>query len=159
MNFDPILIQDASDLKKLQHFLQTNKLPYGDIKTDGNVFVAYYDAEGNMIASGGLELYGASALLRSVAIDQHYRGKGLGKRMVDDLIIKAKNLKVDFVFLLTETARAFFLKKGFSDVSRDDVPVEIKSSSEFSFVCPVSAACMSYRLNKKFAAAHESEAG
>jgi amino-acid N-acetyltransferase len=148
MNFNPILIQDASELKKLQHFLQTNKLPYADIKTDGDVFVAYYDAKGNIIASGGLELYGASALLRSIAVDQHYRGKELGKRMVDDLIVKAKDLKIDFVFLLTETARAFFLKKGFSDVSRDDVPVEIKSSSEFSFVCPVSAACMSYRIDQ-----------
>ena len=148
MNFSPILIQDAAEVKKLQHFLQANNLPYADIKSEGNVFIAYYDAEGNMIASGGLELYGASALLRSVAVDHHYRGKELGKQMVDELLVKARDLKIDFIFLLTETARPFFLKKGFFDVSREDVPVELKSSSEFSFICPVSAACMSVRINR-----------
>jgi amino-acid N-acetyltransferase len=159
MNFSPTLIQDAAELKKLQHFLQANNLPYADIKSEGNIFIAYYDIEGNMIASGGLELYGASALLRSLAVDQHHRGKELGKRMVDDLIVKARDLKIDFMFLLTETARAFFLKKGFSDISRENVPVEIRSSSEFSFVCPVSAACMSYRINEQSTPVHESEAG
>ncbi|HKZ38632.1 MAG TPA: arsenic resistance N-acetyltransferase ArsN2 [Chryseolinea sp.] len=159
MNFSPMLIRDAAELKKLQHFLQANNLPYADIKSEGNVFIGYYDAEGNMIASGGLELYGASALLRSVAVGQHYRGKELGKQMVDELIVKAKDLKIDFVFLLTETARAFFLKRGFSDISREDVPGEIKSSSEFSFVCPVSAACMSYRVNEQSTLLPESVVG
>ncbi len=158
MNFNPILIQDASELNKLQHFLEANSLPHADIKSEGNVFIAYYDAGENMIASGGLELYGASALLRSIAVEQQYRGQDLGKQMVDDLLVKARDLKIDLIFLLTETARPFFLKKGFSDISREDVPVEIKSSSEFSFVCPVSAACMSYRINQS-TPAHESEAG
>ena len=159
MNFNPVLIQDASELKKLKHFLQANNLPHADLKSEGNVFIAYYNAEGNMIASGGLELYGASALLRSVAVGEHYRGKELGKQMVDDLMVKARDLKIDFIFLLTETARSFFLKRGFSDISRENVPVEIRSSSEFSFVCPVSAACMSYRLSEQSTPAHESEGG
>ncbi len=149
MNLKPTLIQDSIALEKLQRFLQSNKLPHDDIKTKGNVFIGYYDDAGNLIASGGLELYGASALLRSIAVSQHHRGKNMGKQIVDDLMQKAKDLNIRSIFLLTETAHDFFSKKGFTDISRGDVPFEVKSSSEFAFVCPISAACMHYKIGYK----------
>lgn len=140
------LIQDATALESLQKFLQVNKLPHEDVKANGNFFIGYYDEAKNIIASGGLELYTTFALLRSVAVDNNHRGKNLGKQIVDELVQKAKRLKIKSIFLLTETAHGFFLKKGFRDVSRDDVPSEIRSSSEFTFVCPASATCMVYAI-------------
>lgn len=143
------LIQKPEEFQNLRTFLKVNKLPHQDVKSDGNLFVAYYNVSGNIIGSGGLELYGAYALLRSVAVSEGQRGENLGKTIVDDLLQRAKACKIQSIFLLTETAHDFFSKKGFSDISRDDVPSEVKSSSEFTFICPVSAACMRYKFDSK----------
>jgi amino-acid N-acetyltransferase len=140
------MIQDQIALEKLQKFLQANKLPHTDIKINGNLFIGYHDDHGNLIGSGGLELYGSTALLRSVAVDESLRGKSLGKKIVEDLVEKARNLKIQSIYLLTETAHDFFLKKGFADVPRDQVPEAVRNSSEFLDVCPSSADCMIFKL-------------
>jgi len=138
------MIQDQIALEKLQKFLQQNKLPHTDVQLNGNLFIGYHDEKGNLIGSGGLELYGNAALLLSVAVDESLRGKSLGRNIVEDLVLKAKNLKVKSIYLLTETANEFFIKKGFQNVSRQDVPKEVSESSEFSEVCPSTASCMVY---------------
>lgn len=140
------MIQDQIALEKLQTFLQKNKLPYTDIRTEGNFFVGYYDEQQHLIGSGGLEIHGHHALLRSIAVDEAHRGKSLGRAIVDDLVARARSLNINSIFLLTETAHDFFEKKGFIDVSRDDVPEVVRKSTEFSSVCPVSACCMLYKL-------------
>ena len=144
------MIQDQIALEKLQKFLQANKLPHQDIEdgitTKGRVFLGYYDNAGELVGSGGLELYGDSALLRSVAVKETVRGKELGKKIVDDLVAQARNSKINNIFLLTETAKDFFTKKGFTIVARDEVPSQVRASSEFTHVCPSSAICMFYKL-------------
>lgn len=145
------MIQDQIALEKLQKFLHANKLPHQDIAdgitTKGRVFLGYYDDSGELIGSGGLELYGDSALLRSVAVKENSRGQELGKKIVDDLVTQARNSKINNIFLLTETAKDFFTKKGFTIVPRDEVPAQVRSSSEFTHVCPTSAICMFYKLS------------
>jgi amino-acid N-acetyltransferase len=101
---------------------------------------------GKIIGSGGLEFYSMYALLRSVAVDQSERGKAYGKNIIRDLLDRAKSNSAKEVYLLTETAHDFFVKRGFADVPRENVPAEVKTSTEFSSVCPVSAACMVYRF-------------
>ena len=134
-------------LEDFQFFLEQNKLPAKDINLNGNFYLRYYDSDGNTIGTGGLELYGTSGLLRSVAVSKAKRGNNIGNQIVDDILQQAKDLSLRSVFLLTETAHAFFLKKGFSDFPRDDAPDELQSSSEFSQICPTTAKCMVYRLN------------
>lgn len=147
---NPVMIQDQIALEKLQKFLQSNKLPNQDISEyltiKGRVFLGYYDDGGELIGSGGLEMYGDSALLRSVAVKESVRGQQLGKKIVDDLVTQARNSKINSIFLLTETAKDFFTKKGFTIVSRDEVPSQVRASSEFTHVCPSSAICMFYKL-------------
>jgi len=140
------MIQDQIALEKLQKFLHANKLPYADVSLNGNLFIGYHDNQGNLIGSGGLELYGNTALLRSIAVDESLRGNSFGKQIVDDLVSKAKSLKVESIFLLTETAHNFFLKKGFSDIARNDVPESIRNSPQFLDLCPSSASCMLFKL-------------
>ena len=140
------IINDQLDLQQVQDLLKSNKLPYQDIQLDGNILISYHDGDGKMIGSGGLEFYNSYALLRSVAVDEKQRGKSFGKYIVGDLLDRARGNSMKSVFLLTETAHDFFLQRGFVDTSRDRVPVEIKESSEFKSVCPVSATCMVYHL-------------
>lgn len=140
------IVDQKQSLDEVLSLLKSNKLPHHDVRLENNLFISYQDESGKVIGSGGLEFYSAFALLRSVAVDESQRGKAFGKEIVKDLVDRAKRKSVKEIYLLTETAHDFFLKRGFSDVSRDSVPAEIKASSEFASVCPVSAACMVYRF-------------
>jgi amino-acid N-acetyltransferase len=144
------IIQEQLELERLKQFLQLNKLPYQDIDTSftgkDKIFLGYYDEVGELIGSGGLELYGDAALLRSVAVKENQRGKELGKKIIDDLVSHAQKANIANIFLLTETAKDFFLKRGFEVIGRNEVPDSIKASSEFSHVCPASAVCMTYKI-------------
>lgn len=144
---DSQMIQDQIALEKLQSFLQKNALPYSDVKLEGSVYLSYLDDHKQLVASGGLELFGSYALLRSVAVDQEQRGKKFGQQVVHDLLTKAKSLGVTELYLLTETAERFFENKGFTKISREQAPVAILNSSEFKTVCPVSAVCMVYKVS------------
>ena len=134
------MLSDVIDL------LQANGLPYKDIVVEKSFIYSYVDGDGNLTGSGGLEFYGLFALLRSIAVRKDLQGKGIGKAIVHDLIEKAKEKKVTAVYLLTETAHDYFSSLQFLDVDRASVPQEIRSSSEFSNVCPASAASMVYKL-------------
>jgi amino-acid N-acetyltransferase len=139
------VIDNESSLSDLFNLLRINNLPYEDIKLENNHFVNFY-RDGNLIGSGGLEFYPPSALLRSLAVVENQRGKSIGKKIVQDLLERAKQRSITKVYLLTETAHDFFVQRGFVDIQRDQVPEEIKLSSEFRSVCPVSAACMVFRF-------------
>ena len=140
------IIDKPQQLDNVLDLLKSNKLPFQDVKLENNQIVAYHDADGKMIGSGGLEFYGSYALLRSVAVNEAERGRSIGKAIVKDLLDRAKLRSVTEIYLLTETAHDFFGKLGFSDVPRESVPPEVQSASEFKSVCPVSASCMIYRL-------------
>jgi amino-acid N-acetyltransferase len=139
-------IQKPEDLGELKFFLELNKLPFKDISLNGNIFLLYYDDEDNVIGSAGLEIYGEAGLIRSIAVSSKDRGKKLGTKIVDEMLLLARTKNLRSVFLLTETANEFFLKVGFQDFSRHDVPEAVKNSSEFSLVCPASAKCMAFRF-------------
>ena len=133
-------------LEELKEFLKHQHLPFQDITLVSNLFILYRDAANAIVASGGVEYYDRTVLLRSLAVAPLHRGKRIGNYVVDDLLHNVRKAGVQRVYLLTETARDFFLKKGFSVVSRDEVPEAIKQSSEFSHVCPASAVCMHYPI-------------
>jgi len=142
MNYTSTIINDQKSLEKLQRFLRANKLPASDLKLDESIFIGYQDESKQLIATGGLEFYGNTALLRSVAVDEKFRGQLFGRTIVQDIIAKAKNAKIKDLYLLTATAHNYFLKKGFQDVPREKVPDIIKQTTEFSQVCPSSAIVM-----------------
>lgn len=135
-------IKTQKELEALQVFLRTNQLPADDIRLDNSVYFTYYNTEEAIVGSGGLELYGTKALLRSLAVSPEIRGQQLGKQIVSDLLRKAQSLAMSEVYLLTESAFYFFHKLGFEELKRDEVPEEIRSSTEFSQVCPTSANVM-----------------
>lgn len=146
VSMDAQIVNQTQSLNDILPLLKSNKLPYDDIQLDNNLFISYKDESGKIIGSGGLEFYSMYALLRSVAVDQSERGKAVGTEIVNDLLDRAKRKSIKEIYLLTETAHDFFKKRGFADVPREDVPSEVKASSEFSSVCPVSAVCMVYRF-------------
>jgi amino-acid N-acetyltransferase len=90
----------------------------------------------------GLELYGEVALMRSLAVASGRRGSGLGSRLVEHAEHYARDRGVKSLYLLTTTAEAFFLRRGYTRVAREKAPEAIRNTKEFSGICPLSSAFM-----------------
>jgi amino-acid N-acetyltransferase len=140
------LISDADSFETFRSLLKNSGLPADDLNYKRDLLVGYY--EGNdLVGTGALEIYGSYALLRSLSVKLGIRGKAVGSTIATYLLDEAKKRNLKGIYLLTETAHGFFLKKGFTDTTRDQVPQELMASSEFSHVCPKSAAVMHLALN------------
>jgi amino-acid N-acetyltransferase len=53
---------------------------------------------------------------------------------------------VEVVYLLTTTAESFFAHRGYRRIERSQAPESIRSTREFSEICPASSAFMSKRM-------------
>ena len=101
-----------------------------------------------VLGSAGLELYGDAALLRSVAVASTHRGTGLGRRLVDAALQLARARGVRRVYLLTQTAEAFFARFfAFRPTTRHAVDADVRQSLEFQGACPCSARVMVLELS------------
>jgi len=94
----------------------------------------------------GVERFGDSGLLRSLAVAPAYRGRDLGGNLVAVLESSARQSGVSDLYLLTLTAQEFFAKRGYHAIARKDVPPTIQASAEFMSLCPASAVCMRKQL-------------
>ena len=104
-------------------------------------------AEENGCIAGvaGLELYEDSALLRSVAVADPWRGTGLGRALVERALEAATAAGATDIFLLTTTAERYFPRFGFTAVPRSEVSAPVLASAEFRGACPASATVMCRR--------------
>lgn len=139
------LIQDAESFEAFRSLLKASGLPADDLDYQKDLLVGYYEGD-ELVGTGGLEIYGPYALLRSLSVKMGIRGKAVGSTITEYLLAEAKAKKLKGIYLLTETAHGFFLKKGFEDVPRDAVPPEVKRSREYSTLCSESAAVMTLDL-------------
>lgn len=135
------LINDPESFEAFRALLKSSALPADDLDYKRDLLVGYYEGD-ELVGTGGLEVYGPYGLLRSLSVKMGIRGKAVGSTLTEYLLEEAKKRELKGVYLLTETARGFFVKKGFRDVARDTVPGEVKKSAEFSKLCPDSAAVM-----------------
>jgi len=94
----------------------------------------------------GLELFNTIGLLRSLAVVSSRRKAGLGSRLVAHAEDYARNHGIKSLYLLTETAEAFFTHLGYRRISRNEAPSAILGAKEFSEICPVSSAFMAKYL-------------
>lgn len=100
------------------------------------------EEDGRIVAAAGVEVYGDSVLLRSVVVSPEHRGAGMGGRLSDASLVVAGKLGARHAYLLTDTAEAFFRRRGFEVIDRKDVPAAIRDSVEFAVACPASAIAM-----------------
>lgn len=121
--------------------LQTEKLPVEDLPASLDHFFVAQTGD-NVIGAIGMEQYGNNALLRSMVVSREHRNKNIAFNLVRQLESYGSSLGIHSIYLLTETAPTYFEKKGYLKINRDNVPEEVKASSEFSHVCPVSAIVM-----------------
>jgi len=90
----------------------------------------------------GLELSPPHGLLRSLVVEPRARSGGLGSRLLAHAEAHARSRDVRSLYLLTTTAEAFFGARGYVRADRREAPPFIRSSPEFTALCPESAAFM-----------------
>lgn len=132
----------ASDLESIRWLLDVEFLPSADIEKDALEHFLVCRDEVGVAGAVGLELYGEIALLRSLVVTQKHLGMGLGRRLVAAAEELAQERGVRAIYLLTTTADSFFEYLGFRRVPRDRTPEAIRTSKEFSALCPSSAIVM-----------------
>ena len=123
------------DLAKISRFLEDNGLPVFGVEGCVEDFVVAQDRDGSWVGIAGLEVYGESGLLRSVAVDGRFRGVGQGRVLVNEMLKNAKSKGVRTVYLLTDNAEHYFSGLGFEAVDRKDVDEAVKASVEFGEMC------------------------
>ena len=109
------------------------------------VFLGKRDAAG-LTGVVGLEIQGDFALLRSLAVIDAARGRGLGKSLAKAAEHYAIANDIKRLFLLTMNAAAFFTSLGYGLHPRSEAPALIASTSQFSSLCPLSSIFMSKSL-------------
>ena len=135
-----------SDLKPVESLLTANDLPLDGVSENFGEFVVAED-KGQVTGAIGLERFGSAALLRSAVVAPDQRGSGIGARLVEQLLDRARNTGISEIYLLTTTAENYFPRFGFKRTTREAVPSAVKESAEFKGACPDSAIVMTRQLD------------
>jgi N-acetylglutamate synthase-like GNAT family acetyltransferase len=116
------------DLPAIADLLALSGLPLDGVKEHLNEFVVGENGC-TVVACAGLERYGRFGLVRSVAVDPDARGTGLGRRIVEAVIDKAREKGVEELVLLTTTAPGFFARHFAFEVTTRDAYDEVFAAS------------------------------
>ena len=136
----------AFDLPRVLALLNASDLPTAGVAEALRGFVVA-ESRDEIVGVAGVEAAGARyGLLRSTAVHERWRGRGLGRELVTRVIADAKTRGDEALYLLTTTAEEYFPSFGFVRVGRDEVVDEIKATGEFASACPASATVMMLRL-------------
>ena len=130
-----------ADVTAIKALLAANSLPTAGVDEHWRTFVIARDG-GKVVACGGAEAYQFAALIRSIAVASDYRSRGLGRRIVRQLLDRLASRGLREFYLLTTTAEEYFRKRGFKTIDRDEVHPQLLSSREFQDACPSTATCM-----------------
>ena len=138
-----ILPTTPTDMTSVIELLQSSGLPVDDLEESSlQYFIKATHGEG-LLAVAGLEPLGqGDALLRSLAVHEQCRGRGVGRLLVEETERSALSLGVRRLFLLTDSAEGFFAAAGYRCIDRTAVPVSLTRTAQFASLCPASAACM-----------------
>ena len=88
--------------------------------------------------------------IKSLAVERHYRGLGLGRALVQAAIRRVRKLKPEMVIVLTFTPD-FFRKFGFSEVPKESIMHKLYtgcvncSKYDSPFTCPEVAMGMTWK--------------
>lgn len=131
----------AADLDPIKQLLIQNDLPVAGVDEHWKTFVVARDGN-RIVRCGGSEAYRVAALIRSVAVAPDYRGRGIGRQVVRQLLDRLASQGIREFYLLTTTAQGYFRQRGFKKCDRDEVNPQLLASREFQDACPKTAICM-----------------
>lgn len=112
----------------------------------GDHYAVALTADGELVGVAGVELYGDVGLLRSVAVGESWRSRGLGRKLTEDRLRWARERGVRELFLLTVDAQSYWERYGFVRMERSEAPESISATSQWAGGCSATATAMRKRL-------------
>ncbi len=140
---EPITPLVADDHAAVCALLRDAGLPSTDVQAQAMPDFFGARLHGRLVGTIGLERHDGAGLLRSLVVAPDQRGLGLANRLVEMMERRAKADGLMRLLLLTESARSFFERRGYTVVARDQAPAEVLQSEQFRGLCPASATCLS----------------
>ncbi len=137
----------SSDLPEVQALLAAAGLPQAGLEEHILNFMLALEGE-KVVGCAGLEVHQNSGLLRSVVVAPAYRSQGVGAKLTEGMVDLARQKNLTSLSLLTETAADFFLRFGFVEIPRAELPAALQSSEELRGACPESAVAMTLPLTQ-----------
>ncbi len=130
-----------NDWPAIEALLLQSALPLDGARGQLDAFILALDG-GTLVATAAIEAYSSAGLLRSVAVAESHRGRGIGEAVLRLMILEARRRNMRMLCLLTTTAENYFGRRGFAKASRADAPAELQASAELAGACPASATFM-----------------
>jgi arsenite methyltransferase len=134
------------DLPAMEKLLTQVGLPT-DVGMHLPNFLAVYDGAA-LVGCIGMEVQGAEALFRSLAVAPAYRAVGLGRQLYQALARAARDRGIERAYLLTNTIVSLAASWGFERIERHQVPAAIRQSAQFTGTCCASAVAMRQDLRR-----------
>ncbi|WP_160110350.1 arsenic resistance N-acetyltransferase ArsN2 [Caballeronia arvi] len=122
-------------------------LPTSDLQSNlmEGFLVAVNDAE-EVVGCVGVQRFGKSALVRSLAVSPSNEKLGLGRLLLLTLEKSCFAQGVCELWLLTMNAAGFFTAAGYAPTDKDAAPAALQFTEQFASICPASARCLMKRL-------------
>ncbi len=137
----------VADLAAARDLLAAAALPLEGVEDQfGEQYAVALSGSGKIVGAAGLEIYGEQGLLRSVVVDPAWRGHGIGAALTADRVTYAARRGLAGVYALTTTAADYLPRLGFQVIGRDEAPMPIQRSVEFSSICPSTATLLGLDL-------------
>ncbi len=131
------------DEASVYQLLQDSALPTQDLTAEHFRHFFVMKEEGEILGVAGVERLSAQrGLMRSIAVKPEYRGKQIATQLYHAAEEHACSMGMREVYALTTTIEPWLTRLGFERIERDNAPDDIRQTSEFSALCPASAAIL-----------------
>ena len=134
--------EDEPNVRKL---LTASGLPDEDIAPHLQHFILA-KAGAELVGCIGLETAGDYGLLRSLAVASSHRSRGLGAQLSALVEDQARGRGFRTLYLMTTTAAQYFERRGYEPVDRELAPGPIRTTRQFTSLCPSTAVLMKITL-------------
>jgi amino-acid N-acetyltransferase len=132
---EPAMFPEARTL------LGANDLPIDDLDDPSITLVGAFDGAA-LLGVVGLQACDALGLLRSLAVRDSARSRGIAAALCARVTELARERRFGSLWLLTTSARDYFTRHGFEAVDRESAPAAIRATAQFASLCPSSAIVM-----------------
>ena len=87
--------------------------------------------DGQLVGCGSLHIYDSRLVeIRSLGVDNSYHGRGIGKALVQALVVVARCMNLSVIFSLTRNV-SFFSALGFEKASMDVLPEKVMKDCHY----------------------------
>lgn len=142
-------MQPVAYNQEIAAFLDSCNIATSDLQYGSRVHFFCLTHNDELAGVAGVEIHGDAGLLRSLAVAECHRGSGIAKALTASAEAWAINCGLTRLYLLTNTAAAYFARLGYEVLPRTEAPSGIRQTKQFSSLCPGSAIFMGKRLEAK----------